>query len=134
MLNYIMVFDPNDIKLGPIVGGPKSPTRKLSQLINILSKTFLKHVENFIRDSLDFFLINFLTYVDKDHKIVTFGVTSLYTSTPQIFDHEAIDYFLPKHQEDLHPTFKKEFVLESTNFNFKNNMLTFDSEFYFKVI
>ena len=50
-----MVFDPNDIKLGPIVGGPKSPTRKLSQLINILSKTFLKHMENFIRDSLVFF-------------------------------------------------------------------------------
>ena len=32
----IEIFEPNDLKLRPIVGGPKCPTRTLSQLIDIL--------------------------------------------------------------------------------------------------
>ena len=35
------INEPQDIKVGPIVGGPKCPTRKLSELIDS-SKTFLK--------------------------------------------------------------------------------------------
>ena len=31
----IEIFEPNDLKLRPIVGGPKCPTRKLSQLIHL---------------------------------------------------------------------------------------------------
>ena len=50
----IEVFEPNPLKLRPIVGGPKCPARKLSQLIDLLFKTFLKHISSFIRDSLDF--------------------------------------------------------------------------------
>ena len=37
------------------------------------------------------------------------------------------------YQEDLHPRFKKEFVLESTNFILKKNLLTFASEFYLRI-
>ena len=37
------IIEPNDLKLRPIVGCPKYPTRKLSQLIDILLKPFLKH-------------------------------------------------------------------------------------------
>ena len=39
----IEIFEPNDLKPIPIVGGPKCPTRKLSQLIDILLKPFLRH-------------------------------------------------------------------------------------------
>ena len=52
----IEFFEPNHLKLRPIVGGPKCPTRKLSQLIDILEKP-LKHIKTFIRDSFDSFLI-----------------------------------------------------------------------------
>ena len=38
----IEIFELNDLKLRPIVGAPKCPTRKLSQLIDILLKPFLK--------------------------------------------------------------------------------------------
>ena len=62
-------------------------------------------------------------------EIVVFDVISLYTSIPHEFGFEAIDYFLTKYQEDLHPRFRKEFVLESANLILKNNTLTFDSEF-----
>ena len=57
----------------------------------------------------------------------------MYTSIPHELGLEVIDYFLTKYQDDLHPTFKKEFVLESANFILKNNTLTFDSEFYLQI-
>ena len=41
-------FEPYDLNLRPIVGGLKSQTRKQSQLIDILSKSFLKHIKSFI--------------------------------------------------------------------------------------
>ena len=50
----IETFEPNDLKLRPVVGGPKCPTRKLSQLIDILLKPYLKRIKSFIRDSLYF--------------------------------------------------------------------------------
>ena len=44
-----------------------------------------------------------------------------------------MDYFLTKDKKDLHPRFRKEFVLESSNFILQNNKLTFDSEFYLQI-
>ena len=67
-------------------------------------------------------------------EIVTFELISLHTSIPHEFGLEAIDYFLTKYQEDLHPRFRKEFVLEPANFILKYNTLTFDSEFYLQII
>ena len=79
------------------------------------------------------FLIKFPRDVDEDTEIVMLEVISLYTSIPHKFGIEAVDYFLSKYQEDLHPKFKKEFVLESANFILKNNIVTFDSEFYLQI-
>ena len=42
------------LKVRSIVGGPKCPTRKLTELINTLLKPFLKHVKSYIRDGIDF--------------------------------------------------------------------------------
>ena len=70
---------------------------------------------------------------DQNTEIVTFDVISLYTSIPHEFGLEARDYFLTKYQENLYSRFRKEFVLESANFILKNNILTFDSEFYLQI-
>ena len=72
--------------------------RKLSQLIDILLKPFLKHIQSFIRDSLDS-LKKFPRDVDEDNELVTFDVIGLYTSIPHEFGLESIDYFLTKYQE-----------------------------------
>ena len=80
----IEIFKPNELKRIPIVGGPKWPTRKLSQLIDILSKPFLKRIKSFIRYILDF-LNKCPRDVDENTEIVTFGVISLYTSIPHQF-------------------------------------------------
>ena len=83
-----------------MVGGPRCPTGKLSKLIHVLFKTFLKtHFD---------FLIKRQGIVDEDIEIETFNVISLNTSSiPQEFDLDALDYFLTTYQEDLHPKFKQ---------------------------
>ena len=75
----IGIFKSNDLKLKPIVGVSKCPTRKLSQLTDILLKPFLKHIKSLICDNLDL-LIKCPRDVDEDTEIVTFDVISLYTS------------------------------------------------------
>ena len=40
---------------------------------------------------------------------------------------------MTKYKDDLHPRFRKEFVLQSANILLKKNTLTFDSEFYLKI-
>ena len=52
--------------------------------------------------------------------MLTFEVVALYTGISHEFGLEAIDYFLTKCQEDLHPIFKKEFVSELVNCILKN--------------
>ena len=93
-----------DFQLRPIVSRLKSSTRKLSQLINILLKPFLKRIKIFIRNSLDF-LNKCPRDVDENTETVTPGVISLYTSIPQDFGLEAIGYFLAKDQEYYHPRY-----------------------------
>ena len=63
------------------------------------------------------FLDKYPRDVDEDTEIVTFDVISMYS----------------KYREDLHPRFRKAFVLESVNFILKNNTLTFDSKFYLQI-
>ena len=61
---------------------------ELSQLIDILSKPFLKHIKSFIRESLDF-LIKLTRDIDEDTETVTFDVIRLYTGITQKFGLEA---------------------------------------------
>ena len=114
----ITTFEPNVLKLRTIVGSPKCPTRKLSQVIDILLKPLLKHVKSFIRDSLDF-LHKCHRDLDENTEIVAFDVISFYTSILHNFGLEGVDYFLTKYQQDLRPRCRKEFVPESANFILK---------------
>ena len=81
--------------LGPIVGGPKCPTRKLSELIDALLKPFLKHVKSYIGDSIAF-LNKCDRNTDGNTVIATFDVVGLYTNIPHTFGMEAVRYFLLK--------------------------------------
>ena len=89
------IFEPNYLRLRPIVGGPKRSTRKLSQLFAILLKPFLTHIKSFIRDS-SVFLNKCSRDLHEDTEIVTLGVISLYTSISHEYDLADIDY-----QKDL---------------------------------
>ena len=50
----IEIVEPNDLKLRRIVGRSKGSSRKLSQLIDILLKHFLKLNKSFTYHSLNF--------------------------------------------------------------------------------
>ena len=51
---YIEINEPDDLTLRPIVGAPNCPTRPLSQLIDIILKPFLIHINSYVKDNLDF--------------------------------------------------------------------------------
>ena len=74
----------------PTVDGSKCPTRKSSQLIDILLKSSLKQTQSFIRDSLGFWN-KCRRNRDEDTEIVTFGVINVYTIIPHEFDLETVD-------------------------------------------
>ena len=121
-----------DLNVRPIVGGPKCPTRKLSELIETLLKPFLKHVKSYIRGS-----INFLNKCDRitneNVVIATFDVVGLYTNILHTFGLEAVKYFLLKYKEDIHPRFKIPVILESIDFILKNNICVFDDEYFLQL-
>ena len=75
------------MKLRPIVGGPNCPTRRLSYFLDTLLKPYLKDVKSHIRDSVDF--LNKCPR-DPDTEIVTFDVTSLYSSIPHEYGLKAL--------------------------------------------
>ena len=53
---YLELKDPSDLKFRPIVAGPNCETHRLSNLIDLLLKPFIKHVKSYVRDDLDFFI------------------------------------------------------------------------------
>ena len=75
----VEISNPEELKFRPIVAGPVCETHTLSNLIDILLKSFLKHVKSYVRDDIDF-----LQYMPKtiseDKILVSFDVTSLYTN------------------------------------------------------
>lgn len=69
------MFEPNDLKTKNIFDGTKCPTRKLSQIIDIPLKSFLKHIKTFIGNSLAVF-IKLIRDVNGYTQMVTLGVVT----------------------------------------------------------
>ena len=94
--NIYTVFalkDPADLKFRPTVAGPVFETHRLSSLIDILVKPFIKHVNIYVRDDLDF-LSQLPTNVNQKALLVSFDVTNLYTSISLSLRLEAIEFRL----------------------------------------
>ena len=51
---YIKIHEHSDLTLRPILAGLHCPTRRLSNLVDILSNPFLIHIKSYIKDNLDF--------------------------------------------------------------------------------
>ena len=126
---YIKIYEPSDLTLRPIVAGPNCPTRRLSNLVDILLKPFLIHIKSYIKDHLDF-----LAKCSRENKwdtiLTAFDFVRLYSSIPHEYSLEAIEYWLDKFPESLNPRFLKEFSLESIKFILENNNLNFDNEYF----
>ena len=127
--SYVQCGTDVDLKMRPIVAGPVCPTHRLSNLIDVVLKPYLKHVKSYIRDSVDF-LNHLPENIDEDSLLVTFDVNSLYTNIDHQVGLDAIRYWLETYPEDLNPRINKEFVLEAIELILKNNILEFNGNFY----
>ena len=82
------------------------------------------HVKSYIKDNLDF-----LAKCSRENKwdtiLTTLDFVGLYSNIPLEYRLEAIEYWLDKFHESLHPRCSTEFVFESVKFVSENNNLNF---------
>ena len=129
---YIEILDPEDLTFRPIVAGPCCETHRLSNLIDILLKPFIKEVQSYIRDDIDF--LNYIPEnVNKNTLLVSFDVTNLYSNISHNLGLEAINYWLDKHPQLIHRRFNKTFILEAIKVILENNNFTFNEKMYTQV-
>ena len=80
---------PKDLKLRPTVAGQKSPTKRLSNFVEIFLKLLLSKIKSYVKDDFDF-LKKCKRNLTKNSKLVSFDVASLYTNTPHELGLKAI--------------------------------------------
>ena len=128
--SYLKMPAPDDLKARPIVAGPNSPTQKLSKLLQIILSPLVTCLDTYIQDDWDF-LRKLPRYLEPSkYRLVSFDVTSLYTSIPHSLGEDALKYFLQKYSHLIPSRFSVEFILEASMFVLKNNNFLFDSIMY----
>ena len=75
------VLDQPDLKGRPIVAGCTTPTRHLSELIEIILKPVVEVQKSYIKDDWDF-LCHLPSNIDPSYKLFSCDFPSLYTSIP----------------------------------------------------
>ena len=101
----VNIDEVEDLKFRPILAGPACPTHRLSNLIDILLKPFIKHIGSYVRDDIDF--LNHLTkHIGKCEKFVTFDIVSLNNITHDL-GNEALTFWLNRHPADLDQWYTK---------------------------
>ena len=96
------ITETKDLKLRPIVGGPKCPTIRLS---NLILKPLTKHVKSSTKNYIELLKTCKPTVTD-DTVLLTFDVCSLYSIIPHEFGLRAIEYFVPNYRQSINPRFK----------------------------
>ena len=127
----ISFTEPSDLKVGPTLEDPKRPTRKLSYLMDLLSKLFIKKVQSYVKDSTTF-LNKYQRVVCEKTKIVSFYGVSLFPIVSHKLGIEVINY-LTNYETNFHSIFNNEFNLESVEFILKHNTLTFEEENFLEI-
>lgn len=127
--DYVHILNVNDLKVRPVIAGPKSVTNRLSQILHILLQPYVEKINHLVRDSMDF-LNKLPASMDADNFFVTFDVINLYPSIPHDYGLTAITYWLEKYPELLPPRFNKIIIIESIRFILENNIFHFNNCHY----
>ena len=128
-----IISELKDLKLRLIVGGPKCPTRKLSNFLDLILKPLTKHVRSNIKDNIEY-LKTCKRNVTDDTVLVTFDVCSLYTNIPHEFGLKAIEYSVSNNRQSIYPRFTTQVIVEAASFILRNNSMTFDEMFYLQTL
>ena len=107
------------------MAGPACEAHRLSNLIDILLKSFIEKVKSYVSDDIDF-LKYIPENVPQNTLIVSFDVVSLYTNISHELGLNAINNWLKKYPNLIHKRFSKEFILESIKTILENNQFYFN--------
>ena len=109
----VTISEAKDLKLGPIVGGPKCTTRRLRNFLDLILKPLTKHVKtnkSNIKDNTEF-LKRCKRNVTDHTVLVTFDSCSLYINIPHELGLRATEYFVFYYRQSIKPRFTTQFIL-----------------------
>ena len=124
---------PKDLKGRPIVGGPNSPTRGISALLEKILTPIVSCLKTYVKDDWDF-IRKLPSHVDYPCVLASCDVVSLYTSIPHDLGLEALSYWIDKKRNLIPERFTKAFVLEAASFVLSNNNFQFDIYMFLQLV
>ena len=126
---YLHMEPPPSLKGRPIISGPASPIKHLSQLISKILAPLVPLQQSYIKDAWAFIkrLPKQLSY---DAELFTCDIVSLYTSIPHSLGIEAMDYWIQNHREVIPDRFTRNFIIEAILFILENNNFIFEGTYY----
>ena len=126
---YLWMQPPKSLKGRPIISGPISPTKHLSQLISKILAPLVPLQDSYIKDDWAF-IKQLPRRLDYDAELFTRDIVSLYTSIPHELGIEAIEYWLRQYRDMVPRRFTRDFIIESILFILENNNFYFDGRYY----
>ena len=105
----------NNIKGGPIVGGPNFPTQGISGLLEKILTPIVSRLKTYIKYDWDF-IRKLPSHVDYTCLLASCDVLSLYTSIPHGLGLEALSYWTEKKRNLIPKHFTKAVILEAASF------------------
>ena len=131
--NFLLELQqPDDLTFRPITAGTKCPLKRLSAIAQTLLDPFTQKVKSFTKDTWD--LLTKLPHtVHKDTKLISLDVKDLYTNIDNSLGLQAVEYYMDKHPELVHPRLGKEFLLQTLKHLQENIYFEFNSSVYMQV-
>ncbi len=127
--DYVECHNPPDFKFRPIVAGPACPTHRLTNLIDIFLRPYIKHVKSYVRDDNDF-LNHLPNRINENVILCTFDVSSLYTNISHQLGLEAIAFWIDNYTGYHMHAISKRFILEGHHQILENNTFCLGSRYF----
>ena len=120
--------NPIDLKLRPIIAGPKCPTHRLSHFVDVILQPLTKHVDSYVKDTLDI-LKKLPTDLEEGMNLATYDVENLYGNIDHNTGLQAINYWLTE-KELENKRISKDFTLGAVKLILENNVFFFNDSYY----
>jgi hypothetical protein len=118
------------ITLRPVCSTVGTPTYAISVLLDIKLQPYLKQIPTYIQSSTDILIKLNNKQFPKTCAFLVADIESLYPSIPTAEGLQKLKQFLNRHYHDADDT---EFILQLANWVLKNNMFTFNDEYYLQI-
>ena len=115
---FLELLNPDDLTCRPAVARTTCKTHRLSNMTDILLKSFIQNVKICISDDISF-LTRLLNKIPDNSLLATFDVRL-----------ETIELWLDKFQSHTHKRFSKSFILEGTEISLQNDNFIFNDQCY----